>query len=551
MLALLVWPLLPLVPPNASHGQETVPDTQSINWQGPLVEDAADVLAAYYNRLQPSTLRPGCRADRGELCFNGDPEDQRCRRTPCRSSEEVDHFLADLAEAAAEHPGDALAYAHAVYAYARFGRFDEAMALGRECAHDSWWCGLVMGMVHDRADRPEEAEAHFRSALTSADSALAARLAGIGELLDDTDRLAYERLDGDGRTDFEQRFWWLTDPMWSVTGNDRWAEHIRRRFELVLHENLLEEIGHGHPERHEIVVVRRGHEDSWSSAHLPAPRWKSIGAARYRFSPVSGIVAGLGALRYHLQAEMEDERYTPASYGPVLELPRQLARFREGDSLAVVAAARPDEIQLVGPQTVFMVSDGPGSFPVTLPAAPDEPRPVFRVVVAPGPVVVGIESLDEHRTAARVRAGLLPLGTEGLVLSDPLLVTLADTDLPRNRDEAVDRMLGTTTVESGDELGVYWEVYGVARQLPLRFSVAIQGDSPGWLTRGLRALRLRSAPRMPEVSWTEPGTAPTQPMAITVDISDLDAGEYVLRMQVVDPGGSAATSYRHFKVGRR
>ena len=57
-------------------------------------------------------------------------------------------------------------------------------------------------------------------------------------------------------------------------------------------------------------------------------------------------------------------RYTPATYGPVFQVPAQFARFREEDSLVVLAAARLDGAQLVAPRTVFLVSDGPGSFPV-------------------------------------------------------------------------------------------------------------------------------------------------------------------------------------------
>lgn len=107
-----------------------------------------------------------------------------------------------------------------------------------------------------------------------------------------------------------------------------------------------------------------------------------------------------------------------------------------------------------------LASDGPGSFPVVLPAAPGDTHPVFQAVIANRPVAVGIESLDEHHAAARARGGLLPLDSADLVLSDPLLVTPAGLDLPENRSAAVARTLGTTTIEAGDEFAVYWEVYG-------------------------------------------------------------------------------------------
>ena len=226
--------------PRASEAQE-------INWQGPLVEDVTKVLSAYYKPgTWPPTLRPGCRADDGEVCFNGDHEDQDCHISRCREPEEVAAFLAKLTEAARTHPGDALVLAQAVYAYTRLGDMAEALALAAECTLASWWCELLLGMVHARAERPREAEDHFRSALSAADPALASRLTGIADLLGDDDRSEYQRLAGRERGDFEQRFWWLTDPMLSIPGNDRWTEHIRRRFELLLHERILEAFALGH-----------------------------------------------------------------------------------------------------------------------------------------------------------------------------------------------------------------------------------------------------------------------------------------------------------------
>ncbi len=540
---------LPVFPPAAAHGQE-------VNWQGPLASDVAWILDSYYGlTIRSAPTGSDCRADEGDFCYNGDHEDHNCRVPGCRTTEEVDRLLADLTEAAHAHPDDALAFAQAVYAYTRLRDFEEARALARECNFATWWCELLLGLVHDRGGRPGDAETHFRSALPAADPALAARLTSITELLGDGDRSAYQRLAGRAPRDFElrdfeRRFWWLSDPMWSIPGNDRWTAHIRRRFELVLHESLLASRRGTHRDPHERSVVRRGPEDSWSAMSMPAPRWKSMRAARYRFTPVSALTDGIGAVRYDLPAERQDERYTPGTYGPVFELPAQFARFREGDSLQVVGAALLDKVQFAGPRTVFMLSDGPGAFPVTAEAAPGQTRPTFEAVVAPGPIVAGIESLDGGGAAARARAGLPPLDPVGLVLSDPLLVAPAGTDLPGSREEAVARMLGTTTMETHDQLAVYWEVYGAPRVRPLRFTISIEGERPGWFTRGLQAVRIRSASRVPEVSWTETLATSAQPMAITVDIADLEDGDYVLRIRVAGPDGSPAVGERPFSVDR-
>ena len=543
---------LPLLHPRLARVHPRLARAQEVNWQGPLSPDVAWVLGSYYGpAAQRSNTRSACRADDGEICYNGDHEDHNWRSPWRRRPEDVAQFLADLAEAARAHPDDALAFAQVVYAYTRLRDYGDALAVADECAFETWWCELLLGMVHDRGGRTHDAEARFRAALARADPALASHLTGIADLLGRDNRSEYRRLAGDARANFEARFWWLTDPMWSIPGNDRWTAHVRRRFEALLHAHLLGARGGSHRHPHEGELVRRGPEDSWSASSTPAARWTSMRAARYRFTPISAISAGIGAVRYDLRAERTDERYTPRTYGPVVQVPAQFARFREGDSLLVVAAARVNDAPHDAPRTAFLVSDGPGRLQATTRRTPADNRPVFEAVVARWPVVVSIESLDGQRGAARARAGLPPLDSGELDLSDPLLVTTAALDPPLHREDAVARMLATTTVAAGSVLTVYWEIYGVSREQPLWMSLSIEGARPGWFTRGLRALRIRSAPRLPTVSWTRTASAGTNPTALEVDLGNIGVGEYTLRIEAIGPDGARATAERRLTVQAR
>ena len=541
---------LPLVLPHASSAQQTdALRAQDINWKGPHSVAVAMVLRNYYRPGRRSNPGRGCSADRGELCFNGDHEDQNCYTTRCRSPEGADAFLAKLIDATNTRPDDALGFAQAVYAYTRMKGIDEAVTLAERCNFASWWCELLFGMVHDRAGRPRVAEAHFRTALPDADPELASRLTAINELLDG-DGSGYERMAGLERADFERQFWWLTDPMWTIPGNDRWTRHVRRKLELLLHAQLLHSIRERHSYSHERSVARRGHEDSWTAQGMGVSRWTSMQAARYRFTPVSAAADGIEAVRYDLTAEKDDERYTPDAYGPVFELPSQFARFLKGDSLAVAAAADLDEADLVAPETVFLLSHGPDRFPVRRRSDTDAARQVFQTVLAQQPVVVGIESIDTRRSVARARGGLPPLATHGLVLSDPLLLIPGTRSLPGSRDGAVAAMMAGTTIESGNELAVYWEVYGVVTGQPLELSVSIEGTNRGVFTRVLRALRIRGDAEGPVVAWTESAGAPTHPMAVALDTGVLEDGQYVLKIEVAVPDGSKATTTRSFTVAR-
>ena len=543
-----------LVHPHPSRAQQA--DTSrapEIDWQGNLEGDVRKVLKRHYDpAIKHSDVMQHCRADKGDSCYNGgDHEDQLCESSQCHQPGDTEKFLDRMAEAADSAPDDPLVFAHAVYAFARLGQLEEAGEMAGECTFAGWWCDLIAGMVHDRAGRILEAQASFNSALPATDPALLSRLTAVAELLDGDDRSEYVKLRGRERSDFERRFWWLTNPMWSIPGNDRWTRHIRRRFELILHEQLLEATtGNEHPYSHEVAVVRRGHEDSWSKIALPARRWTSIQAATYRFSPISGVAGEIGELRYGFTARREDERYTPDNYGPVYHVPSQFGRFLERDSVAVVVAARLDQVPLRRTNAVFLVSDGPGSYPVGLEPRVTGPRPVVETVVAPVPVVASLEFVDVAGAIARSRVGLPPLATEGLALSDPLLVIPDSLKLPQNRDEAVAAMMGTTTIETGAELAIYWEVYGVVRGQPLEFSISILGVEDGFFTRVLRALRIRGDAQGPVVSWSEAASAPIHPMAIGLDIGGLENGDYVLNIGVALLDGSTVTGTRNFTVAR-
>lgn len=547
---------LPLALPWPSAAQEAEPDTLAeVAWQGGHRLDVATILRGYYGGLIHRDLTTGCRADRGEVCMNGDHEDQQWQSSTPRDPEQTDGFVNRMTEAALARPDDALGFAQAVYAVARLRPLEDALALAEACTSADWWCDLLFGMVQQRAGRPERAERHFRSALNGADPDLACRLRGIDELLVNDDRGPYRQLSCAERADFERRFWWLADPMLSMPGNDRWTEHVNRRFELLLHERLLWALGWSHPVSHEVAVVRRGHEDSWTKpAVMPGPgpsgldRWTSQAAARYRFTPLSAVSDGIEALRYELPAGRFDEGYTPATYGPVFEAPAQFARFRKGSSLFLAAAAEMDDLPLHFATTLLVVSEAPESSPMVLGQMEQTRRPVFGAVMEPTTAVVGIETLARSGAAARARSGLLPLAGEGLVLSDALLVAAAGDDLPADLDEAVESMLGRTTIEPGEELAVYWEIYGLDFGQPVEITLQLQKDGEGLLTRVLRTLRVRAADPATEVSWTEAVIGTTHPMAVTIDVTGEEGGDYDLNIGVTGPGGSAATTTRRVRL---
>ena len=216
--------------------------------------------------------------------------------------------------------------------------------------------------------------------------------------------------------------------------------------------------------------------------------------------------------------------------------------------MVVVAAARPDRTPLDPAEVRFLATDRPGgAFRATGPL--ESPRhPTFVAEVPYAPLLVAIETVDDRGTAARARVGLGALARDGLGLSDPLLVEASADDLPRTREDALAAMRGSTTVEWGREIVVYWEVYGLDDQERIEVSVGVSGGRDAVTTRILSALGVRSEAAAPVVAWSEPASGRVHPMAIAIDMRALHDGDYTLVLSVSTAGGATATAERRFKL---
>ena len=529
---------------------------QDVAWEDQLRGGIRSVLRNHYLRDLSSDARStDCLADRGDECFGGDHEDWLCRRVyDCRTPAARRQFAMELIAAVDDRPGDPYTVAQAVYGLARVGRTLNAIDQARKCRAAPWWCDLVTGLALQRAGRSAQAAGFYRSGLDGADPQLACRLTDIRELLDGGDAARYRQLPcpGPERTAFEDRFWWLSDPLLSKPGNDRRTEHFTRRFELLMHERLRRAVYNRRATpAHHIDVTRRGHPDSWRPRGRELETWTSEEGARYRFTPASLMGDGLEALRYELDASRWDEGFTPVEYGTVFEVPGQVARLLDDGSLVLAVSADLDAVPFGSPRTRFVASGGPNAFMADYPVPGGDLAPSFAARVASAPLVVGIEAYGRRGGVARMRRAVTPLAAEGLAVSDALLVDPLAGELPESREEAVRAMLPQTRIGSANEMIAYWEVYGLEEGQTLQLSLALESEGAGLATRVLRTLSGRSAPAAPRVSWTETARGPVHSVALSLDVGALENGNYDLRVEVAGPDGSAAGTVRRFAVGGR
>ena len=539
-------PLLGLAAAAPAHSQE-------VEWERVLRGDMRGVLSNHYDRQMNSDARSvACLAEKGDTCFGGDHWDRRCMRVvPCRSTAAIRQFIAELERVGMRRIDDPMVVAHAVYGLVRQGQLAPAVEIAEKCEAVAWWCDLVLGMVHHRSGGSAEAGMHYRSGLARGTPDLVCLLTDITQLVEGRDEDTYKRLPcpGPERSEFEERFWWLSDPFLTKPGNDRWTEHVTRRFELVLDGRLGGRAAND--PQHIEEVTRRGQPDSWMQRSRRLEFWRSEEGARYRFTAASLVGDGVQALRYELRANRWDEGYTPTEYGPVFEVPGQIARFLEGDSLVLAVAADLDAAPFHPEDIRFVAEGGVNGASASLEGAAGDQSPSFTLKVAAVPLVVAIEAFGDRSEAARLRQGVLPLATDGVALSDVLMLDPRLSELPADREEAAESMLPQTWIGNAGELAVYWEIYGIEADEMVQITVALETGGAGLLTRVLRTLGGRAGTPATAVSWAEPVSGSTHPMAITVDVDRLEPGDYDLQIDIMGPDGSTATTIRRVRLGRR
>jgi hypothetical protein len=193
------------------------------------------------------------------------------------------------------------------------------------------------------------------------------------------------------------------------------------------------------------------------------------------------------------------------------------------------------------------------------------------VVDAPmssGTTLVGIEvSGDNEHAAARSRfavditASLATLGA-ARALSQALLFDPSKDDTPSlNAEQAVTRMLGSTTLTNTPRVGVYWESYGFSpadtAEIALR---VVRQDRPNVLFRALHVLHIgsesidsvtikwREAPGSSRAIRLQEGETNVLMRSVVLETSSLRRGHYKLTLAVNKPGALAVSSERLFEL---
>ncbi len=524
-----------------------------------------------------------------------------------------EELLMALARVAREHPGNHWVEGQRVRYLGEAGRWEEALAVARACrVPRAGWCSGLEGLALHHMGRIAEAEGVFLRALEELPPPERERWMDLEWVVDRDVWGDLRRAEGAEKLTLEARIWGLSDPLFLLGGNAFRTVHMARRMEAELQAEARNPHGLSWGRDMEEMLVRYGSEVAYERvrdrSYVPGPV-PVVG----RYDPFSrGIIPSAQGLRDPSSAPPEAfatterrvrSRHAPPSAPTIHRLGAQVARFRRGEEILVVAAwglrhpvpTGPDSADVRPPAGIL--ESGAFLLPVEDPRrdalrsgsgrAWDDPRGdgirgVATVGGRPEGQVLSLEVLDRSgQRAWRHREGVAmdPRHRDVVAISDLLLLEVdgggsgspgpagasnGGGEGPGRSDEVVrdvledhlSRALPGVALPAGP-VEVAWEVYGLPPEVDrLRFRVTVEPEGRGLLRRAGEALRFLSPPAPVEIRWEE-GRSPEAHGAgngslvfrrVLLDLSGVEPGRYRLDLSLALPGRTETVASRVLEV---
>jgi hypothetical protein len=508
----------------------------------------------------------------GRYCYwrgdddEGDPpdEDRRIR-------ERRDELIRALDEAAHAAPSDRWVAGQLVRYLVEAGRAEEGRGYAsQDCGASTDWCAALTGYAAHAARAYAAADSAFERALAAMEPGERCQWLDVSDMLDGESAKHYDAMDCPARERFFRRAARLGAPLYSVSTTDLFTEHLSRVTRSRMAEQSSAPDGVGWGDDVKELMTRYG----W-------PRWysRSVPPIGSQLEPsITGHDAGmpydflprLHAIDHsgHIADDdwkLDDARastgYAPAYARTVHDLPSQVANFRRGDSVLVVAAwdARKDTT-LIGREleaTLNVVGDsGPVSRTSRMLPSGERGSLTRGSIAAMAAIDSGVASLElvaaKERRAARRRIGVPARTRAGIELSDVLLYTgsyTGSTEMVTRLEQVRDSMLTSTDLTTR-VVGAYWEVYGVsATSGPVQFSLSVEPFDIGWTRRLAQHVGLADPASGLRLQWDDAPRTVNGILGrgVKVDLSRLRGGKYRLTLTATTRDG-AATASREIEV---
>jgi hypothetical protein len=494
-------------------------------------------------------------------------------------------FAGALAGLAHRAPRDGYIQTQAVFALVRGGDYDLAIIVAQDCQAVKWVCRVLEGFVYAESGQVVDAEAAFDDALPGMPESDLCAWTDLSPLLSRDVWTTIERsscIDRLGRLD---ELWDLVDPSWAVPGNDRKVEHYDRVMWAMLRHSgatwLCGAVGcRPYGERGRTGYGYFGNREHWAEAlgyglhyYYFGSRWgRECRIDEYRgewggcpYTPdgqAYRVIPGDRALLDPLASSADDWPLEPTyirggrgayipRVGALFSMNAQVAFFERGDSLIAAAATTVPEAAGFGEDLLqgaflFLHTDA-RTARIRAAGTARIGGWVFRATAPRRRYVVGIEAVAANAVGrARFGHGLPEDGDASLRLSDLLLYLSDGSSAPDSLEAALALMKGDDSWSRSETLGVFLEIYGPDDATTLPVSVELE-RADGWLARLGASLGFGGAKPI-NVQWSHRSAGGRFALSFTLDLREIPAGDYTVRVSVGDPQRNRAMVVKEIHV---
>ena len=511
----------------------------------------------------------------GRWCiWNDESNDRKAPPEAARTVEAREQLLARLDTLASRIPGDEWIAAQRVRYLIEAKRYGDAVRAAEQCteAGSAYRCRAYAAVALHDSGAVAAANSAFTASLSAMPDSVRCQWSDISLLIDDEIADRYHHADCAARRDIEAAFWRLTTPLY-LRDNDFRNEFLARVTRTDMTRDSRTPMGSPSEPAFRETALRYGY-DTWfvrddppigSMAEAPVAGYRE-GGSGFNFVPDYRALLSPSSLAtddWDLKLRSARTIYAPSYARHFRSLARrQIALFKRGDSALVVAAYDVSEDTLFTPAPIEA-----GLFTVRIDSArlrnargSVERRASSRGVLTTmgpwHPMVVSLELLDSaSRSAARARYAVSPPVSTGRVAISDLLIFMppaGDAQL-HSLDAVLPLAVHDDHVSATQPVGVFWEAYGV-RSEGETFAVALQIDriNEGWRRRAAERLHLASPFSPVTVQWQEApnGVDRIAARAMTLDLSRLDPGRYVIRLTLTANDELPVVSTREIVVTR-
>src|SRR5574341_537367 len=436
-------------------------------------------------------------------------------------------------------------------------RLPEAMAAARACRSEAWWCMVLSGYALHAAGKYPSADSAFNAGLAAMPEEQRCRWTDLSDLLDGL-RGRYRKLSCAQRAALNRRIWWLADPLYLVTGNERRTEHLARRVISELQDGArsgyLVRWGSDLDE----LVLRFGWPIAWErvagTTSAPATRTIAHNEREARdFLPPARFVEAPNTIHpddWELDPDRPVTGFAPPYATTFHGLPHQVAVFRRGDSMVVVAGydvrgvrrqhghARPtvderrQDRQVTRVEAALVLARDEHADPVLARGVGRGPEGVMTAIAPADSGLLSLETLDTadsvHASRARYWLPIAPI-LGHVTVSDPLILrSVPDDSLHPSLADVIPLVRPVARARRGERISVFWETYGVdGATHPFRVTLTLARVSRSWLRKAAEWAGLAERDsRYVSLSWEEtplPGAA-AHPRVLAISLPDASPG---------------------------